>query len=251
MNTNYDIFISYRRLDEEGNISGRDQARLIAKQLELERLHPFFDYSEIKDNEFDKVIIPAIETCKFFILVLTRDSLNRCKNTSDWVRTEIETAISSGCKIINVSPDNTFNGWPDNLPKSLEAIKTIQISPIHMDSTFESCIKKLIEDRIYPNHYDTMQISKIRERLYQYAYEYDDLLNQAKLNNDVAAFKQSAEVINKIINLYKSTSSLFKKKDKEKLDMILADAGSNSDFEGVIRFIQTFHNIVEQMLNGQ
>ena len=42
----YDIFISYRRLDAQGNISGRDQARLIAKQLELEGYHPFFDYSE-------------------------------------------------------------------------------------------------------------------------------------------------------------------------------------------------------------
>ena len=58
----YDIFISYRRLDEQGNISGRDQARLIAKQLELEGYHPFFDYSEIKDNEFDKVIIPDVES---------------------------------------------------------------------------------------------------------------------------------------------------------------------------------------------
>ena len=56
-NRQYDIFISYRRLDEQGNISGRDQARLIAKQLELDGYHPFFDYSEIKDNEFDKVII--------------------------------------------------------------------------------------------------------------------------------------------------------------------------------------------------
>ena len=110
MKKEYDIFISYRRLDEHSNISGRDQARLIAKKLELEGYHPFFDYSEIKDNEFDKVILPAIENCKVFILVLTKDSLNRCKNDDDWVRKEIETALSSGCKIISVTPDNTFNG---------------------------------------------------------------------------------------------------------------------------------------------
>lgn len=34
-NRQYDIFKSYRCLYEQGNISGRDQARLIAKQLEL------------------------------------------------------------------------------------------------------------------------------------------------------------------------------------------------------------------------
>lgn len=148
MPNKYDIFISYRRLDEHGNISGRDQARLIAKQLELEGYHPFFDYSEIKDNEFDKVILPAIENCKVFILVLTKDSLNRCKNEEDWVRKEIETALGVGCKIINVTPDNSFNGWPTVLPESLSAIRTIQISDIHMGSLFETSVKKLIEERI-------------------------------------------------------------------------------------------------------
>lgn len=88
-NKQYDIFISYRRFDEKGNIGGRDQARLIAKQLELEGYHPFFDYSELKDNEFDKVIIPAIGNCRVFILVLTKNSLNRCENEDDWVRIEI------------------------------------------------------------------------------------------------------------------------------------------------------------------
>ena len=148
MEENYDIFISYRRLDEQGNISGRDQARLIAKQLELEGYHPFFDYSEIKDNEFDKVIIPAVENSKVFILVLTKDALNRCKNEDDWVRKEIETAIVSDCKIINVTPDNSFNGWPPNLPKSIEKIKMINISDVHFGQLFEVSMKKLIDDRI-------------------------------------------------------------------------------------------------------
>lgn len=146
----YDIFISYRRLDEQGNISGRDQARLIAKQLEIEGYHPFFDYSEIKDDEFDKVIIPAVENCKVFILVLTKDALNRCKNEDDWVRREIVTAIESSCKIINVSPDNTFNGWPNLLPESIRKITKIQISEVHFGSLFELSIKKLLDERIIP-----------------------------------------------------------------------------------------------------
>lgn len=146
----YSIFISYRRLDENGNISGRDQARLIAKQLELAGFSPFFDYSEIKDGEFDKVIIPAIESCKVFILVLTKDSLNRCANADDWVRQEIETAIRSECKIVNVTPDNSFNGWPISLPESISKIRTIEISDIHFGSLFEMSMEKLIKDRILP-----------------------------------------------------------------------------------------------------
>lgn len=148
----YDIFISYRRLDEHGNISGRDQARLIAKELILKGYRPFFDYSEIKDNEFDEIIIPAIENCKVFILVLTKDALNRCRNENDWVRREIETALKSGIKIINVSPtpDNSFNDWPKSLPESLHKITKIQISDIHFGSLFEMSIEKLIADRISP-----------------------------------------------------------------------------------------------------
>lgn len=150
MDEKYDIFISYRRLDEQGNISGRDQARLIAKQLELEGYHPFFDYSEIRDNEFDKIIIPAVGNSKVFILVLTKDALNRCKNEDDWVRREIETAIKFGSKIINVSPDNTFSGWPNTLPETLHGIKNIQISDIHFGSLFELSMKKLIDERVVP-----------------------------------------------------------------------------------------------------
>lgn len=163
MEKQYDVFISYRRLDENGNISGRDQARLIAKQLELEGIESFFDYSEIKDNEFDKIIIPAIQKCNVFILVLTKNSLNRCINEDDWVRREIETAISSQCKIISVTPDNSFNGWPSTLPSSLERIKNIQISDIHMGSLFEISVKKLIEDRILQNN---SSVTKLKKRKY-------------------------------------------------------------------------------------
>lgn len=146
----YDIFISYRRVDEYGNISGRDQARLIAKELNLKGYNAFFDYSEIKDNEFEQTIIPSIKKCKVFIIVLTKNSLVRCKNTDDWVRKEIETALDSGCKIINVTPDRTFNGWPDSLPDTLSKIKKIQISDIDFGTLFEVSVMKLIQDRIQP-----------------------------------------------------------------------------------------------------
>lgn len=146
----YDIFISYRRTDAKGNISGRDIARLLSKEFKLYGYKTFFDYSELKDNDFAQTIIPAVENCKIFILVVTTDSLVRCSNTDDWVRREIKTAIDNNVKIITVNPDNAFNGWPEQLPEELLSIKTIQMSAIDMNSNFEVTVKQMIEDRILP-----------------------------------------------------------------------------------------------------
>ncbi len=146
----YDIFISYRRTDAKGNISGRDIARLLRKEFKLYGYKTFFDYSDLKDIDFAQTIIPAVENCKIFVLVLTKDSLVRCSNTDDWIRQEIKTAIDSNVKIITVNPDNAFNGWPEHLPKELLSIKTIQMSAIDMNSNFEVTVKQMIEVRILP-----------------------------------------------------------------------------------------------------
>lgn len=144
----YEIFVSYRRTDTKGNISGRDIARLLSKEFKLYGYKTFFDYSELNDCDFAETIIPAIRKCKIFVLVLSKDALQRCSNTGDWVRREITEAIDSGCKIIPVDPDNSFNGWPDNLPSELDSIKTIQIFSIDMNSNFEVLAKHLIDTRI-------------------------------------------------------------------------------------------------------
>lgn len=146
--TKFDVFISYRRVDSEGRTSGRDIARTIKLELEKRGYGVFFDYSEIKDNEFEDTILPAIHNSKVFIIVLSKDALLRCVNEEDWVRREIETAINVGCKIIPVSPDGAFNGWPSNLPDTIRPIIRQQVSDISMGSLFEISIDKLIEERI-------------------------------------------------------------------------------------------------------
>ena len=49
-----------------------------------------------------------------------------------------------------MNPDNAFNGWPEQLPKELLSIKTIQMSAIDMNSNFEVTVKQMIDDRILP-----------------------------------------------------------------------------------------------------
>jgi hypothetical protein len=124
----YDIFISYRRVDSEGRTSGRDIARTLQKELTIRGYSVFFDYSEIKDEEFESVILPAVQSSKVFLLVLTKDALLRCVNEGDWVRREIETAISSNCKIIPIDPDHAFSGWPESIPDSIRPITKKNLS---------------------------------------------------------------------------------------------------------------------------
>lgn len=146
----YDIFISYRRLNSQGQIEGRDIARLLAKELKLHGYSVFFDYSEIKDGDFDRVILPAVRSCVVFLLILTPDSLTRCSNEGDWVTREILEAKRGNSKIITVDPSYSFTSFPDDLPQDLNFIKTIQRSSIDMESNFEITVEKMVRERIRP-----------------------------------------------------------------------------------------------------
>lgn len=147
MDNNYDIFISYRRVDSKGFISGQNIARSIKLELKNRGYDVFFDYDDITDEEFEKTIIPAIQKSKVFLLVLSKDALLRCVNQGDWVRREIETALNSGCKIIPINPDGAFEGWPENLPESIHPIRQQEISDVRMGSLFEKSIDKIEEER--------------------------------------------------------------------------------------------------------
>ena len=69
----FDIFISYRRID------GRDHARNIQQALKAHGYKDiFFDYDSIQKGEFTNRIIDAIYSCTDFILVLSPKSMKRC-----------------------------------------------------------------------------------------------------------------------------------------------------------------------------
>ena len=151
MRKQIDIFISYRRLDSNGINIGTQLARTLKKEFENRKYKVFFDYSDCTDEDFERTIFPAIEKSRFFVLVLTKGSLDRCSNSNDWVRREIEQAIRCGCKIIPISPDSVFEEWPEDFPKELEVIKTIQISEINTGSLFEKSVDFVEENRIRPH----------------------------------------------------------------------------------------------------
>ena len=102
MESQYDIFISYRRE------TGKHVARTIQQALE-KHYRVFLDFDVLKDGVFDKRIMDAISHSPVFLLLLTKGALNRCVNEEDWVRQEIFHAVKCQRHIVPV--DMSGNVW--------------------------------------------------------------------------------------------------------------------------------------------
>ena len=140
-NSQYDVFISYRRE------TGANDARLLQQALKARGYTVFFDYDSLRDGKFDKKIFEAIDEAPVFVLMLTERALDRCVNEDDWVRIEIERAVEKGKKIISVAPSDQKWSIPEYLPDSLRAVKTEQASELNKASLFEESIDKIIKER--------------------------------------------------------------------------------------------------------
>lgn len=137
----HEIFISYRR---DGGV---DYARMIYLELKGRGYNTFFDYNSLRDGKFNEGIFKAIDECRYFILVLSSGSLDRCMSEDDWVRHEIEYALSKNKAIIPVCPSGSMRGFPAKMPESFEPLRNLQISMLQMDDLFEKSFDKIVEDR--------------------------------------------------------------------------------------------------------
>lgn len=134
------IFISYRR--EGGDVT----AKLICEALKNRGYTVFFDYDSLSGGYFDERIFEAIDGCGDFILVLPKNSMDRCVNEGDWVRQEIAHALKKGKNIVPVMlPDFTF---PTVLPSDIENVKRVNGVPFVMtyfEGVMESIVNRLTE----------------------------------------------------------------------------------------------------------
>jgi formylglycine-generating enzyme required for sulfatase activity len=99
------VFISYRRKD----ISW---ALLVYKYLTAKGYDVFFDYTSIPSGDFEQIIVGNIKARAHFVLILTPTALDRCSEPGDWLRREIETAISERRNIIPLFFDGFNFGSP-------------------------------------------------------------------------------------------------------------------------------------------
>ena len=142
------VFISYRR---EG---GRDVARNIYDRLSLAGFNTFFDYNSMQNGVIDPQIYKAIEKATDFVLILSKDALNRCYNSDDWVRKEIEHALLQNKNIVLLSTDEIVE-FPDNLPESLRTLRSRQVtflSQVYYDRSIEQLKSALVSKPVKYNH---------------------------------------------------------------------------------------------------
>lgn len=142
---NYDIFLSYRR---DG---GKEWARSLKSELERRGYQVFLDFDELNDGVFDRRIMAAIDTAPIFMILLSPHALDRCVETDDWVRKEIEYALSRNRHFIPVDPDRSFDGFPSGLSDELKkGLGQHQFSEIMFGQLFKESIDKMARNRIDP-----------------------------------------------------------------------------------------------------
>ena len=150
MEATYDIFISYRR---EG---GAQYARILQLMLQQRGYRVFLDYDELTDGVFSDNIKKAIKKTPIFILILSKNAINRCVNENDWLRQEILLAVEEKKKIIPVNPDATFNGLLEiddinAVPDSIKLIiKEYQHSEIKFGQTLGIAVDFMVKNRVEP-----------------------------------------------------------------------------------------------------
>ncbi len=138
---NKKVFISYRR-DNGIDIAARVRDYFSSKGFDV-----FLDITSMQLGKFDKQLIQHINTSDYFILILTEHALDRCADNDDWLRKEIECALSNERTTIIPFLLPQFK-FPQELPKSIEKIKYYQgieynamLFDLVMDKLFQSINK--------------------------------------------------------------------------------------------------------------
>lgn len=129
-----DVFISYRR---DG---GEYTAKIIRDRLTELGYNVFFDVETLRNGDFNTMLYTEIDECRDFILILSPGALDRCVNDDDWVRREVEYALSRGKNIVPI----LLRGFsfPDTLPPSLQPL--VYKNGIEANSQFfDAFIQKL------------------------------------------------------------------------------------------------------------
>lgn len=115
MEKKYDIFISYRRS------TGEYTAKILHDRLTEMGYKVFFDVESLRAGAFNTKLYSVIDECRDFIIVLSPNSLDRCVNEEDWVRREVEYALTKKKNVIPVMLKGfTF---PEVLPEPIEELR--------------------------------------------------------------------------------------------------------------------------------
>jgi hypothetical protein len=121
-----EIFISYRR---DG---GEFVAKKLRDTLVKAHYHAFLDIEGLGSGNFNEHLLEAIDSSDDYILVLSKNCLDRCVNEDDWVRREIEYSHSKNKHII-ILVNKEFS-FPETLPESCKFLSSSDIEKIEYEN---------------------------------------------------------------------------------------------------------------------
>ena len=130
------IFISHRRQ------GGAELAALLHDTIQQKGYDVILDVDDLQSGPLKNEILNKIDSCCDFLIVLTRNSLDRCVDEKDWVRLEILYAFKNKLNIIPVLVDN-FQ-WPDGPSEIIEPLRelhAVPYSPEHRKSSISKTLR--------------------------------------------------------------------------------------------------------------
>ena len=138
----YDLFISYRR---DG---GHEIARLIYEKLTLRGLNCFFDHEELGSGYLNVKPSLYIEKSDNLVLILSPNSLDRCKIEGDPMCEEIASAIKRNKNIVPVILPGF--SWSADLPEAISSLpyySGLQFKKEYLDASISRLIDLLALNR--------------------------------------------------------------------------------------------------------
>jgi len=132
---NYDIFLSYRR---DG---GEAMAILLRDRLAEKGYDVFLDIEGLNSGGFNTQLLNVIDGCEDFVLICSKNALDRCATDGDWVRLEIARAFEQNKNIIPLM----LRGFefPEILPDDIEFLRLQNGVAADKNEYFDAAIDRL------------------------------------------------------------------------------------------------------------
>ena len=133
----YDVFLSYRR---DG---GETMAILLRDRLTAKGYRVFLDIESLNSGSFNTKLLSVIEESADFVVVCSKNCLDRCVNENDWVRQEIAHAIKHNKNVVPIM----LRGfeWPATLPADIESLPMQNGLNAGTNEYFDAAIDRLAE----------------------------------------------------------------------------------------------------------
>lgn len=130
-----EVFISYRR---DG---GEVMAHLVYEHLRNLGYSVFYDIESMTTGQFDETLLSRIAEADNFVLILSKNALDRCVYETDWVRREIAHALKLHKNVIPVMLRGF--AFPMELPDDIKAVSLQHGVVIDSMDFLEAKIEKL------------------------------------------------------------------------------------------------------------